>query len=49
MRWYQNMDVTKNGFKNPIYFDYKGKLLDGSHRIILSKAMNKKHIFTRII
>lgn len=40
-------DVRLNGFRDPIFFDRKGRLLDGMHRLCMAKALGYQHILCR--
>lgn len=40
-------DVRANGMKDPIYYDQKGKLLDGIHRLVIANELGYKHILVR--
>lgn len=42
-------DIKKNGMKDPIYFDQRGKLLDGIHRLSIAKALGYEYIIARKI
>lgn len=40
-------DVRTNGMKDPLYYDAKGKLLDGIHRLAIARELGYKHILVR--
>ena len=40
-------DIELNGMKEPIYFDKKGRMLDGMHRLSIAKELGYKHILCR--
>jgi len=40
-------DIQKNGIMKPIYFNHKGKLLDGMHRLSTAHELGYKHILMR--
>ena len=40
-------DIQLNGIKEPIYFDKKGLILDGMHRLSIAKELGHKHILCR--
>ena len=42
------LSIKKEGIKEPIYIDKKGKLLDGLHRLCIARALGYKHIIARI-
>jgi SAM-dependent methyltransferase len=40
-------DIQQNGMKEPLYYDAKGKLLDGIHRLVIAKLLDHKHVLVR--
>lgn len=40
-------DIQINGIRNPLYYDRKGKLLDGIHRLVIAKELGYEHILVR--
>jgi hypothetical protein len=40
-------DIQRNGIKEPLYYDRKGKLLDGIHRLVIARELGHKHILIR--
>ena len=42
-------DIQKNGMKTPVYYNSKGKCLDGLHRIWLAKLLGHNHVLARIV
>lgn len=40
-------DIQANGMKEPLFYDQKGKLLDGIHRLAIAKELGYKHILVR--
>lgn len=40
-------DIQANGMKEPLYYDQKGKLLDGIHRLVIAKELGYEHVLIR--
>jgi hypothetical protein len=40
-------DVQANGIRDPVYFDHRGNLIDGLHRMCIAKALGYEHILVR--
>lgn len=38
------VDVAQNGFKEPIYLGYDGRVWDGHHRLAVADALNWRHL-----
>jgi len=42
-------DIRDNGMKEPVYFDWRGKILDGIHRLAIARELGYGHIIIRRI
>lgn len=42
-------DIQENGMKEPVYFDWRGKILDGAHRLMIAKVLGYEHVIIRRI
>jgi len=40
-------DIRANGMKEPVYYDRKGELLDGGHRLMIARELGYKHVLIR--
>lgn len=40
-------DIQRDGMREPLYYDGKGKLLDGGHRLNIACALGYKHVLVR--
>jgi hypothetical protein len=40
-------DVRDNGIREPLYFDHRGNLIDGLHRLCIAKELGHKHVVAR--
>jgi len=40
-------DIRDNGMREPVYYDRKGELLDGGHRLVIAKELGYKHVLVR--
>ncbi len=57
-KWVQNKlkekmelgkDIQENGLKQPLYYDTRGKLLDGIHRLVIMRELKYKDILVRVL
>lgn len=40
-------DVWVNGIRDPIYFDHRGNLIDGLHRLCIARELGYEHVLVR--